>query len=218
MDIKTDITYIYNNIANDFSRTRYKIWPCVSHFLSTFEQYSSILDIGCGNGKNMLYPNLKFTGIDISQELVNICNSNNLNVIQGDMTSLPFLDNSFDGFITIASYHHLNNDCDRMKTLKEMYRVIKPNGYGLLTVWAMEQCDQEGLIIDKNISRFHFTKSDEFVKWIDKKSGKTYYRYYHIYSQNQLQNEIQKLCPQFHICSCKWEKGNWCITLQKLII
>ena len=70
------------------------------------------------------------------------------------MTSIPYKDNMFDGFIAVASYHHLDNDNDRKSTLNEMYRILKSKGIGLIVVWAMEQ---------GNKSKFKFTKRDEMV-------------------------------------------------------
>jgi alkylated DNA repair protein alkB family protein 8 len=42
---------VYNEIAHNFSDTRYKPWPRVVDFLRSFPSSSLILDIGCGNGK-----------------------------------------------------------------------------------------------------------------------------------------------------------------------
>ena len=50
-----EIDSVYNKIANDFSRTRYKVWDGVKQFLDTIPVDSKIADIGCGNGKNMMY-------------------------------------------------------------------------------------------------------------------------------------------------------------------
>lgn len=203
----SQIKDIYNEIAHDFNRSRVRIWPHVSDFLSSFSSNSKMLDIGCGNGKNMLFRNdLDFYGIDISTELVHICHNKNLNVTEASMTNLPFDDNLFDGIITIASYHHLSNDKDRCNALSEIYRVLKPNGRALLTVWAMEQPED---------STFHFTNSDEMVKWTNTKTKKTLYRYYHIYRENDLTNEIQRLNPQLKIQETGYEKGNWFVILSK---
>jgi alkylated DNA repair protein alkB family protein 8 len=115
---------IYNNIADEFDLYRVKVWPCVARFLNQFNNNDMILDIGCGNGKNMLnHKNMK--GIDLSNRLVEICKSKNLDVVEASMTMIPFDNDMFDAFIAVASYHHLDNDNDRMKTLNEMYRILK---------------------------------------------------------------------------------------------
>ena len=48
-----NIETIYNNIAEEFDRTRISLWRCVIDFLDTFPADSKILDVGCGNGKYM---------------------------------------------------------------------------------------------------------------------------------------------------------------------
>ncbi len=207
MDISQQIKHIYNNISTDFNTSRTRVWPCVSNFLKQFSPGSVMLDNGCGNGKNMLYrTDLKFQGIDLSDKLVEISKSKGLDVIEGSMTSLPWNSNSFDGIITVASYHHLSTDEERACAINEMYRVLRPGGKALIVVWAMEQPED---------STFHFTKSDELVTWKSKKGEKVYYRYYHIYSKGDLENEVKKFNPNFNIKNVGWEKGNWYIELEK---
>lgn len=207
MNISQQIKDIYNNISTDFNTSRTRIWPCVSDFLDKFPTGSTMLDNGCGNGKNMLYrPDLKFQGIDLSDKLVEISKSKGLDVIEGSMTSLPYNSNSFDGIITVASYHHLSTDEERERAINEMYRVLKKGGKALIVVWAMEQPED---------STFHFTKSDELVTWKSKKGEQVYYRYYHIYSKGELENEIKKFNPNFNIKNVGWQKGNWFVELEK---
>ena len=206
MDVSQQIKHIYNNISKDFDTSRVRIWPCVSDFLNSFAPGSELLDNGCGNGKNMLYrTDLKFKGIDLSEKLVEISKSKGLDVIEGSMTSLPYSSNSFDGIITIASYHHLSTDEERAKAINEMHRVLRHGGRALIVVWAMEQPDD---------STFHFTKSDELVTWKSKK-GEIYYRYYHIYSQGEIEKEICRFKPEFKVEQIGWQKGNWFIRLEK---
>jgi len=198
---------IYNEISDYFDVSRVRIWPCVKKFLDTFQPDSKLLDVGCGNGKNMLYrTDLDFKGIDFSIKLVDICKKKKLNVIEASMTLLPFNENMFDGITVIASYHHLSDDIERKQTLDEIYRIVKKDGLVLLVVWAMEQ---------PNDSKFNFTKSDELVKWNSVKTNKIHYRYYHIYSKGDLIEEITRLKPEFNIEYEYLEKGNWVICLKK---
>ena len=197
---------IYNIIADEFDLYRVTVWPCVSKFLSNFSSRDLLLDIGCGNGKNIIgNKHLNFKGIDFSDKLVSICKAKNMDVIEASMTSIPYDDNMFDGFIAVASYHHLDNDNDRMKTLNEMYRILKPGGKGLIVVWAMEQGIK---------TKFKFTKEDEMVLW-KSRSGNIYERYYHIYKKHDLVNEIQRLKPEFKFVYEGWEEGNWYVYIEK---
>ena len=204
--MENNIIDIYNEIASEFDLFRTKVWPCVSSFLNNLPSNSNVLDIGCGNGKNFTARNdINMTGIDLTENFVTICKAKGYNVSCASMTQLPFEDNTFDAFIAVASYHHLDNDNDRKRTLDEMHRVLKPNGMGLIVVWAMEQGDR---------SKFHFTKTDEFVEWRSH-TGKVYNRYYHIYREGDLKEEVLRLKPEFIVGDIGWQKGNYYTVLTK---
>ena len=74
----------YNDIAIEFSETRAYVWQCVKDFTkfincSNKEHESFILEIGCGNGKNMEYLNKNIDsecnviGIDNCENFIEIC-------------------------------------------------------------------------------------------------------------------------------------------------
>ena len=205
-----DIETFYNTIADEFDKTRVRLWTCVKNYLDTFEKNSYILDIGCGNGKYMIYrDDIIMKGIDISIELVKICKNKNLDVIHGNMTNLPFEDNTFDGILSVASYHHLDNEEDRKKTLNEMYRILKNRGKCFIEIWAKEQTE------NSNKNTLEFKNNNNLVKWTSIKTNKIYYRYYNIYSNNELLEEIIRLKPEFKINTYGYEKGNYYIILEK---
>jgi ubiquinone/menaquinone biosynthesis C-methylase UbiE len=205
-----DIETFYDTIADEFDKTRVRLWPCVISFLDEFQSNAEILDIGCGNGKYMNYrDDINIKGIDISTNLIEICKKKGFDVIKAPMTDIPFTDNKFDGIICIASYHHLNNDDDRKKTLDEIYRILKPGGIAFIEVWGVIQTSP----INKNAE--NFTKNANLVKWTSVKTGQIFYRYYNIYSEGELDNEIKKLKPEFNIIDSGYEKGNYYIKIMK---
>jgi len=100
-----------------------------------------VLDYGCGLGEESLrYINSgasKVIGIDISTKFINDASRKceDLNIdrdlyefIEMDAHDLQFQDNSFDVVIGYAILHHL----DPSLALKEIHRVLKPNGRVLL--------------------------------------------------------------------------------------
>jgi ubiquinone/menaquinone biosynthesis C-methylase UbiE len=199
------ITQVYNKIAKEFDKTRVSIWNNVKNFLNGIPVGSSVLDIGCGNGKNMLYrKDLVFQGIDISEEQVEICKQKGLDVTISSMCELPYRDNSFENIICVASYHHLDNDDDRCNALQEMYRCLSINGKAFITVWAI---GKDGKKI--------FTKRDEQVEW-KSKDGNIYHRYYHMYDKGDLEEEISRLEPRFKHVEIGFEANNWWIVLEKI--
>jgi len=199
-----DITTIYNNIAEEFDKTRTALWKCVITFLDTFPPNSKILDVGCGNGKYMNYrDDIDMKGIDISIKLVDICKKKGYDVKNASMTSIPYPNDIFDGVIVIASYHHLDNNEDRKKTLDEIYRILKKDGIAFIEVWSNEN---ENEIENENYN---------YKKWNSIKTGVIYYRYYNFYKEGKLEEEIRLLKPEFKIIGGGKEKGNYYIKIKK---
>ncbi len=205
MDINVRNTY--NNIANHFSDTRFKVWNCTMDFLNSLTPYCSGLEVGCGNGKNMIYRNdINMRGIDICDKFVGMCKEKKLDVIQGNMLDLPYENEQFDFVMGIASLHHLDTLEKRIQALNEMFRVCKKNGKIYILVWAFEQDPS---------SKRQFKSKDEMVPWVSKEDGNTYYRYYHLYSKDELADEFFKTNNNFEIIKSFNEMGNWGIVVEK---
>ena len=102
---------------------------------------SLILDIGCGNSKNMNYrDDCNYIGVDICENFINQNKSkNNCNYIIADCVNIPLQSNSIDYILSIAVIHHLSTYERRYKAIEEIYRLLKINGKALIYVWAFEQ-------------------------------------------------------------------------------
>lgn len=95
-----------------------------------------ILDIACGWGEVLALAKekgLEVFGIDISKHAIKLARERigggNLQVAQAE--KLPFKDNTFDYIVCIGSLEHFDSP---EKALKEISRVIKPNGRILIRV------------------------------------------------------------------------------------
>ena len=210
--VNQTVSNFYKTNAENFSKTRNFPWPATRDFLDNIEKNSSVLDIGCGNGRNLFYRNdINISGLELSEELCDIVKKKGGNVTCGNMVKLPFEDNSFDYIICIAVYHHIDNDNDRQNALQEMYRVLKPRGKAFIQVWAMEQPIH---------SRRKFLKRDTLVPWKNK-DGTILQRYYHIYPKGELENEIINLSDNnknynFDIEYILYEEGNHINIIRKI--
>ncbi|MFC1753309.1 class I SAM-dependent methyltransferase [Thermoproteota archaeon] len=96
---------------------------------------SSVLDIGCGYGKDTNYftsQGLRVTGIDLSSRIIRqataLWGTTKPSFIIGDMRKLPFADCSFDAVYGNMSYHLLPDKESRDDAAKEMHRVLRPEG------------------------------------------------------------------------------------------
>lgn len=195
----------YDRNAEHFSKTRNIAWPITQRFLEKFSPFSRIVDIGCGNGRNMLYrDDLNIEGIDASKELCKIAQSRGLSVVHGCMTKLPFKSKSYDGALMVASLHHLYYKNDRHQAIQEAWRVLRPGGLLYIHVWAMEQPLN---------SRRVFRKTDEIVGWWN--AGSYSERYYRIYRKGELQKEVWECIPKAKLLNEEYSLGNWVCTFRK---
>lgn len=64
---------VYDQIADDFSSSRYKMWPMVETFVNAIPADCLLGDIGCGNGKNLMGHRESGIGLDVSINLATIC-------------------------------------------------------------------------------------------------------------------------------------------------
>ena len=95
----------------------------------------SCLDLCCGTGdiaREVLrqYPSSKVTGLDFSEEMLNIAESKNtseiaVKYVPGDAMNIPFQDAVFDA-VTIG--YGMRNVQDISQFLREILRVLKPEG------------------------------------------------------------------------------------------
>lgn len=194
---------IYEQIAPQFNNTRQYRWSWVNEFLNTLEDNSIVLDLGCGNGRNMQHNNLNFIGIDNCKNFIDICKEKNLNVINSNILTIPLQEQIADAIICIAVFHHLSTEENRLNALLEMKRLIKPNGKILLSVWSFEQ--------PKKINRTFNEYGNNIVLW-NNNQGKIYERYYYIFKIDEIL-ELFKLA-KLNVISHEYSVGNEIFVLE----
>jgi len=185
-----DIKQVYDNIAEGFysmrQRNPHPVGPYIRELAREWKP-GLLLDVGCGIGTWMIpfiKNNFECVGIDISPKLIEFGkkfakkHKTELKLKTANMLELPFDNEKFDYVISVAALHHLDNNKKRLKALSEMKRVLKPNGKIFIAVWNKEQ------------RRFSGAGKDVYVPW--KHEGKTYERYYHLFSKDELKEIIEK--------------------------
>lgn len=100
----------------------------------------NILDIGCGAGTLSFYlagKGHRITGIDISQKAINECKKSakkiklkNTEFVRVSFPEEFVLKKQFDEIIFTEVIEHISND---RKALKEIYKLLKPNGILILS-------------------------------------------------------------------------------------
>ncbi|MEI7477859.1 MAG: class I SAM-dependent methyltransferase [bacterium] len=83
------------------------------------------------------FPNISYTGVDISYNLLAIANENHPNArwVHKDMVS--FLSEAeqetYDCIIAVASFHHLPHEPARLEALNGMYQSLSYDGICIMT-------------------------------------------------------------------------------------
>lgn len=108
-----------------------------------------ILEFGFGTGQNLLLtnkanPKTKLVGLDIDPKVKAITkhklSKNNIEIPLHlyDGNVLPFADNIFDKVYSCLVFHQLDAET-KLNSLKELHRVLKPNGKLIIADWGKAQ-------------------------------------------------------------------------------
>lgn len=192
----------YDLISEYFSVTRIFTWKWTDEFINTLENFSIILDIGSGNGRNTNYKNHIIFGLDISFLQLKKKSLENSFFVHANMINIPYKSNIFDTIICIASFHHLKSIEERHLCLKEIRRVLKKNGKILLSIWSINQ--------PKKTKRNFNNYGDTIVNWNTNKKNQNgnqiiIPRYYYIFEINEIKKLLQNY---FTIAKYYWDCGN----------
>ncbi len=237
---------IYNGFAKDFDLKRKNPWKSLVEFykLLANEGYTidgTILDAGCGNGRNMvLFESNERTnriiGLDNSTELLKIAKNNqntnkNTQFILADLNFLPFRKSSLNSVFAIASIHHLENEKSRSEFIEEIFHDISGEGLLILTVWRKWQKRFRNHFfkdwIKRKISRIY--KEDEknkgllefgdiFIPWKKSDGQGESQRFYHLFSKREVRSMMKIFSvKKFSILGGPNNKDNFFICAQKQI-
>lgn len=124
------------------SLLRRRMWQALSWLdNSNLSKNSKILDVGCGAGvmaKEVANRGYEVFGMDYSYNMIKkanaLCGVNmkfDMKFLQGDIESLPFKDSVFDMVLCLGVITYLKSE---KKALREMSRVLKPDGTLILSI------------------------------------------------------------------------------------
>jgi ubiquinone/menaquinone biosynthesis C-methylase UbiE len=98
-----------------------------------------VLEIGCGTGSLLMQiahdqPALELTGLDPDAKALERAQSKAdaasipIRLDRGFSDALPYPDASFDRAFSCFMFHHLDGAEEKLRTLREVRRVLRPNG------------------------------------------------------------------------------------------
>lgn len=120
------------------------------------EKGQKILDLACGTGTLAIAIKKKcreteVTGYDVDEEILRMARKKakqaqiEINFERGYSDVLPFADESFDRVFSTLFFHHLTLE-RKNKTLREIVRVLKPNGEFHLADFALPRNKSQFLL------------------------------------------------------------------------
>jgi ubiquinone/menaquinone biosynthesis C-methylase UbiE len=130
------LSYLAEKGENPFMSEAY--WQSLEavtlkQIVSVLKPEDKILDVGVGLGRllSQLTLNVEKYGVDISKSYLNEAKSKGINVCLSKIEELPYNDNSFDVIVTTDVLEHV---FDLNQCVREIKRVLKPNGYLIVRV------------------------------------------------------------------------------------
>jgi ubiquinone/menaquinone biosynthesis C-methylase UbiE len=185
----------YDQMAEKFSGTRKHFWVGFEFILENISDGDKILDFGCGNGRLLeIFNNKKieYYGVDISQKLIDLAQEkyakDGVSFQKISSSSiLPFPDNFFNSVMSISVFHHFPSGYAKVMA-KEIYRVTKPGGTIIISVWNLWQRRYLKYWF-KNLKTI-WTRNI-FIPFKNNE-GKIFNRFHHIFSQKELSKLFEK--------------------------
>ncbi len=175
-----EIAPTYDKLNHLFTLNKDVKWrnEIINYIVKNNINAESILDLASGTGdltKELIKLNpAKIVAADISSKMLEIqrikIKDNRLELIQADAASLPFSDNSFN-IVTIG--FGVRNFENLMISLKEIYRVLKPNG----KLIVLEMFKSGGIMTE--LFNLYFGK---VMPYIGNKISKSKYAYSYLFN------------------------------------
>jgi len=194
----------YDALADAMDVTRHEVWDELADLVPVFKHGDHVLDIGCGNGRMVqaltgAIPGRRvsirqYIGLDASPELVKRAKLRypQADFRVGDALALPFVDASFNHIFMIAVLHQIPGAKERAQALSEAYRVLKPGGTMLITVWRLWQKKYFKLIVQSTVQKLFGQHPMDFgdllIPWKDKGVK----RYYHAFRPSTMRRILRE--------------------------
>lgn len=190
---------IWDAIAQSFDTTRRKPWKQCLDFIDRLNKTDIVVDVGCGNGRHLVpcAEHCRFViGVDLSRKMLAIVqntldkkNLRNVSLLHADFVEMPMKDASVNAVMCIASLHNVRGKEQRSHALKEIFRMLTPDGCALISVWSRWQQKYW-----RFFTKQFFFRTRDFgdidIYW--RQHHLNIPRFYHLYSKKEFIGELQQ--------------------------
>ena len=169
----------YKTISKEYEKfLKHKDTKREVNFLSRILKKGSVLDAGCGKGRHavpLALKGFKVVAVDISESMLNAAKRYarekhvNVEFIKGDISTISLRSSFFDNIISMYSVLSELNEKNRLITLKNFSKWIKPKGRVVVEVPNLEAFLNLGMEKLKQGGFYRLNSPGDFVFKINKR-------------------------------------------------
>ncbi len=189
----------YQQVGPEFDRTRSNPWKGWDKIWEQIKDLSngrsSILDLGCGNGRFAVFLKDKgfigsYQGLDFDEYLLKQAEQQNLGLnfefMSADILEKWPNDNKFDIVAAFGLFHHIPSRDQRMKILQISSDQLTPGGYIVASFWQFNR--EKAFPVPLGIDSNDLEPNDYFLSW---NNNPEVLRYCHYFSKDEVTKLFQ---------------------------
>lgn len=122
--------------------------------ISNKRKIDKVIDIGCGGGRYSRYLNshgYNVLAVDKYKEMAFSLKKENIEFVQANMDNIPTSSEIFDIILSIGVIHNATTRIEFINTIKEFNRILKKNGYVILSVFTNDIITEDLKYLGKGV-------------------------------------------------------------------
>jgi ubiquinone/menaquinone biosynthesis C-methylase UbiE len=142
--IKNEVAEFYESEGTAFGHTRHHVWELMLDFMDRLQADDVLVDVGAGNARllDVVPQGVEYVGVEPSASLREFAERRleqhkGAKIIDGGFPKLGLQDRIADAVTCIAVLHHVPSHKERLESIKELHRILKPGGIMILSVWNL---------------------------------------------------------------------------------